>query len=249
MISGVFGLPGAGKTTFLTWCALRALNNQPLFVGHLFRKVYLTEFDNYDAVFTTFPLAGCFKFDYENTAGIFRYKRALILVDEMSMIQDNRDFKNYNANKKYFWAYMRHSESDCIYCSQSYLDCDKKIQNMTSALFLIEKRPRDRSRVSPVLPEQLIQKHDITVGYTLAPPMSRTTINRRKLYSCFDSFDYADLPLVPLIPWSAPAVVQSAEIQAADLACSIVQDDEMPALDAPRNETVSRLSSRLRLVK
>ena len=33
MITGVFGLPGSGKTTVATYFALRALKNKPLMIG------------------------------------------------------------------------------------------------------------------------------------------------------------------------------------------------------------------------
>ena len=201
MLCGVFGLPGSGKTTFLTWCADRALQKKPLFVGHLWGREYIAEFDNYDAIFSTFPIAGCFRFDYEETVGIFQYEKCLILIDEMSHVQDNRDYKNYTPQKKYWWSMLRHMKIDCIYCSQSYHDCDRKIQNMTHKLFLIEKRSGHRSRISPVLPEQITKNHDITVGYSVAPWISRTTLNRKKLYSKFDSFDFKRLPPVPLVPW------------------------------------------------
>lgn len=201
MMSGVFGLPGSGKTTFLTWCAERALNRKPLFVGHLWGRVPLGEFRYYDHIFTTFPVKGCYHFDYEQTVGLFQYERCLILIDEMSHLQDNRDFKTYSKEKKYFFSMLRHMLIDLVYCSQSYVDCDKKIQNMTSQLFLIEKRGGHRSRICPVIPSQLIQNHSIDVGYDLAPWISRTTLHRKKLYGKFDSFDFKRLPPVPLVPW------------------------------------------------
>ena len=200
MICGVFGLPGAGKTTFLTWCARRALAGKPLRVGHLWAKIPLGEFDHYDRVYSTFPVKGAYKFDYD-CVGVFQFERCLILIDEMSHLQDNRDFKTYDAGKKYFFSMARHMMIDLIYCSQSYTDCDLKIRNMTTRLFLIQKRAFDRSRISPVKPEWLVQGKELSVGYTLAPSISCTTLNRRKLYEYFDSFDFHRLPPVPAIPW------------------------------------------------
>lgn len=201
MMSCVCGLPGAGKTTFLTWCAKRALSGKKLYTGKLFWKVPLQEFSKYQAVFTTYPVEGCYQFNYEDTAGIFKYEHALILIDEMSMVQDNRDFRTYNDKKKYFWSHMRHTKCDVIYCSQSYRDCDRKIRDMTNQIFLIEKRPHDRSRISPIILEQNPKSDDITMKFTLAPRPYRLTINRKRLYNDFDSFIYADLPPVPCIPW------------------------------------------------
>lgn len=205
MNSGIFGLPGSGKTTVLTWCALRALAGKPLYIGHLWGKIPLQEFDSrsYENVFTTFPVPGCARFDYEDTVGTFQYKRCLILIDEMSLYQDNRDFKTYTKEKKLFFATLRHTESDLIYCSQDWRDVDKKIQNMTHNLFLVEGRSRHRSRISPILPEQACKLGDIKTVYSLAPRISRTTLHRKSLYSSFDSFQLYGKPLppVPVHPW------------------------------------------------
>ena len=51
MVSGVFGLPGSGKTLFLSYLAERAVNGKSL----IFRNQFLGTQRNYDAVYTSFP--------------------------------------------------------------------------------------------------------------------------------------------------------------------------------------------------
>ena len=65
MICGVFGLPRAGKTTFLTYLALRALKGKSLSVGHARWRKKIGEFAPYERVFCNFPIEGCFKLDFD----------------------------------------------------------------------------------------------------------------------------------------------------------------------------------------
>ena len=199
MITGVFGLPGSGKTTFLTWIAKRALAGKKLQIGHLWAKSNLGEFRHYDHIFSSFPIVGCYKLDYD-TIGSFQYEKCLILIDEMSHYQDCRDWQSYDKGKKYFFSMARHMCVDLIYCSQWYKDIDKKIQNMTAKLFYIEHGSFETSLIYPITRDVAI-KGDIVGTYKLAPPIGRTRLHRRKLYGEFDSFDFARLPDVPLIPW------------------------------------------------
>ena len=54
-MQGVFGLPGAGKTTFLTKYAQRCL------AGKSFLRT-----PPHSRVFTNFMCAGCYKFDFDD---------------------------------------------------------------------------------------------------------------------------------------------------------------------------------------
>ena len=56
MISTVFGLPGAGKSTFLAYVAQLALHGKPLEIGHYpFWRVPLTAEARYQRVYCNFP--------------------------------------------------------------------------------------------------------------------------------------------------------------------------------------------------
>ena len=58
MIVEILGLPGAGKTTTLTWICLRALAGKPLKVGHFSYTRYIGEVAKYDRVFSNVPIDG-----------------------------------------------------------------------------------------------------------------------------------------------------------------------------------------------
>ena len=55
-VSLVFGLPRGGKTSFLVWCARRALRGKPLTLGLGLWKSEIGMFAPYDRVYTNFPV-------------------------------------------------------------------------------------------------------------------------------------------------------------------------------------------------
>ena len=61
MISGVFGLTGAGKSSFLAWCASRAQRGKRLHIGlSAAGGVWLQDESSkaYDRIYSNFPLKG-----------------------------------------------------------------------------------------------------------------------------------------------------------------------------------------------
>ena len=69
MVIGVFGLPGMGKTTFLTKCARKALNGKS-FMG----------IKPHSKVFTNFASPGCYKLDFNKVLEYHIAKRADVTV-------------------------------------------------------------------------------------------------------------------------------------------------------------------------
>lgn len=64
MISGVFGLTGAGKSTFLAWCAARVQAGKSLRVGFApAGGVYLQDVNSrdYERIYSNFPLWGAIR--------------------------------------------------------------------------------------------------------------------------------------------------------------------------------------------
>ena len=103
MICGVFGLPRAGKTTFLTYLALEALKGKALHVGHLRWRKKIGEFAPYERVFCNFPLAGTFKLDFD-ALGVYDFSNSLILIDEIMLVCDSRDWANFRHDLRDFLA-------------------------------------------------------------------------------------------------------------------------------------------------
>lgn len=126
MIQGYFGLPGSGKTTFLTMIAQKEL-----------KKIKKNK-SNYDKVLTNFFCDGCYKIDYKDL-GHFSIENSLILLDEITLDADSRDFKQFDKFHKSFFLLHRHYNCDVIYFTQQYDGVDKKIRDITSSLYRVKK--------------------------------------------------------------------------------------------------------------
>ena len=79
MISFVMGLPGAGKTTFLTWCCITALADKSLEVGHFSYKRPLGDTRHYRRVFSNIPIDGTYKLDFE-MLGKYEYDNVAFIM-------------------------------------------------------------------------------------------------------------------------------------------------------------------------
>lgn len=202
MISGVFGLPGAGKSVFLCKCAYYAQKHKPFFVAG-----NLLHYGDYDYILTNFPCRGCYKLDPE-TLGKVRYKKTLFLIDEISMIADSRAFKSFSDDYRLFFTQHRKDDCDIIWCSQSYDDTDKKIRNLTSAYYWLRRSPLlgDRlSLVSPITAYVRVAQGKIESGYDLAPPIFTRPVWLPRYWHMFDTHQiiggHVFRPAKDLAPW------------------------------------------------
>ena len=191
MICGVFGLPRSGKSTFLTYLAREALKGRSLGVGHFKFRKRIGEFAPYQRVFCNFPLEGCYQLNFDDL-GKYDFSNSLILIDEIMLVCDSRDYKNFPHDLRDFLALHGHYRCDLVYCSQGYMDTDKRIRNLTERMFYIEKFGA-YTRVRPIDKGFKIDEQ-INEGYYLAPPLSATYIRRKKYYKYFDSFAAPEMP-------------------------------------------------------
>lgn len=106
MISGVFGLPGSGKSLLLSYLAYRAVNGKSINI----KGFHIQNF-KYARVYTNFPCDGAYKLDFE-TLGNAHYHDCLIMCDEIQLFADSRNFKNFGDNLKYFFSMHRHDKVD-----------------------------------------------------------------------------------------------------------------------------------------
>lgn len=197
MITAFFGVPGAGKSLGLAWVARRATAGKPVYIAGF--KVS----DPHKKVYSNFPFQGAYKLDY-STLGKCLYEDCLILIDEIMMYSDSRDFKTFTADLKFFFSQHRKFNVDIVWTSQSYDDSDKKIRNLTNNYFLVERtRLTKFSRFTYIKPFFDIVDYTPRSGYKFGaikyfylPPLykrvdSFNTISRKK----------EELPLPPEIIW------------------------------------------------
>ena len=198
VITGYFGLPGSGKSTFLASIAY-----------HFLRRG-IRVFVNKD-----FPIDGCCLYDWDQL-GNFDMSNSLILIDEVSLYADNRDFKKFGKQLKQFMILHRHYHCDVIWCTQQFDGVDRKIRELTNALFYIRIAPFGFSyavRLQKYMHVPTIREvrrqgaAEITslwvrpslLSMILTPRKSFKFCWRNRYYKLFDSFD---APVLPVMDWS-----------------------------------------------
>lgn len=116
----LFGKKGSGKSTLLTKIGYKYL-----------RKGW--------TVYTTEKLPGLN--DIEDPKQIFSIDfpdRTCILIDEVSLIWDNRDFKNMDKRVIEWFRYQRHHKCRVYFFSQTF-DIDKKLRDLADEMYLVNK--------------------------------------------------------------------------------------------------------------
>lgn len=200
MITGLFGVPGCGKTTIATKLAQRDLRRQkwPVWFARL-KKV-----KQYKHIYTNFECKGCEKIEWDNLKKYKTYDSHIIL-DELILDADNRNFKQFDPRIRDFLVYHRHLGNDITYLTQAYDKVDAKIRALTQDLWYISKS------VVPLLCEFSVARRiyrtiaindltsDLVMGYRFCNLLEALFANnyqicfRRLYYSKFDSFEEGPL--------------------------------------------------------
>lgn len=164
MISGLFGLPGSGKSVTLVKSACKALAGRPFTIGGRYLHT-----GNYDRVFTNFPVEGCYQLQWDEL-GRVEIRDSLIICDEIMLYADSRQYKNFSDDLTFFFAEHRHFNVDFIYASQTYRDCDIRIRNLTERFYLCEPAPifgKYFTMTSPIKSCINVSNGQISEGYIL----------------------------------------------------------------------------------
>ena len=114
----VFGKKGSGKTTLMTKLALQ----------------YQKKGWN---VYCDRPIPGCYLYDIQDFGKKMFPENSLILVDEVGLIWDNRNFKSFPECVKVYFKYQRQYKNVVYLFSQSF-DVDKKIRDLTDHLYIVQ---------------------------------------------------------------------------------------------------------------
>ena len=113
----VFGKKGSGKSTLLT-------------------KLAITHKRKGWTVYSTEPVPGCFLVQPEDIGYCHFEPNSVLLVDEVGMIYDNRNFKNFSPQVRDWFKLQRHYGVKVYLFSQAF-DIDKKIRDLTDNMYLI----------------------------------------------------------------------------------------------------------------
>lgn len=117
-----FGRKGCGKSTMLQKLAYQYYKRG----WHVCADVGNTGLDIVDTIDAT----RLWQYDYP--------PNTLILIDEINLKWDNRDFKSFPRPLQEFLRLQRHKRVKIIMFSQTY-DCDAKIRNLADMLYLQRK--------------------------------------------------------------------------------------------------------------
>lgn len=113
----IFGKKGCGKSTTMMKLCLRHLKKG--------WKVYATE-----------KIPGAYYVKAEQIGFIHLEPDSVLLVDEVGMIWDNRNFKQFKPEVRDFFKLQRHYRIKCYLFSQTF-DIDKKLRDLTDEMYLL----------------------------------------------------------------------------------------------------------------
>ena len=187
MISGGFGVPGSGKSLWLGYLAKRALAGKPLNAGRY--SLQSKPGMKYDRVYTNFAFPGAYILDFD-TLGHCDYHDCCMLIDEIMMYADSRDFKTFSKELKWFFSQHRKQNIDIVWISQQYDDVDKKIRGLTQNYYYI--RQSFIPGFSEILPIEAffdIPSTRIESGQQFSRIIDRGFFFRPSLYKLINSYE------------------------------------------------------------
>lgn len=192
MIIGIFGLPGVGKSTVLAMFAKKAQKH---------KRCSILPSTEYERVYSNFYISGCYELEFDRL-GLEDFHDCLMLIDEISLYADSRDYKNFPKHLNYFFKLHRHYGIDIVYCSQSYQDCDKRIRDITDCLYQINLSWFGFSRVREISKHFGVNQGRIEEYYE--PTGIGSFCYRKRYYKMFDSYERKRLPEVTALEWDFP---------------------------------------------
>lgn len=182
MIKCYFGVPGVGKSTILA-------------------KEYKKNKRRYKNIYTVnLKLKGVEQIEKEILEK-FKMRNTLILWDEITMDADNREFKSFSKELRDFFILHRHLGCDIIYATQNFENVDKKIRDLTSELWYMQKSVvpilRSFTTAKRIYRQVNINEHtsELTLGYRFCNFIESLFVSnmkivyRRLYYKYFNTHD------------------------------------------------------------
>lgn len=117
----IFGKKGSGKSTLLVKLAKKYQ-----------KKKYIVYTNMTDCM-----LPGIRIIDPEKLGEFVPVENSVVLLDEVGMLYDNRNFKNFKPAVRDFFKLQRHYKVVVYLASQSF-DIDKKLRDLTDKMFLVQ---------------------------------------------------------------------------------------------------------------
>lgn len=188
----VFGKKGSGKSTLIAKLALR------------FIKSGKTVYSNIELNIPEVRV-----FNVQNIGKFVFPEESIVFIDEVGMIWDNRDYKNFRTDVRDYFKLQRHYKNTVYLFSQTF-DIDVKLRNLTDYMFMVKNYgnvfsvAHRVSRKLVVVEPTADSEGRIAEGYELQPLFLQllgmrivhfTFIPRWTKY--FNSFEQADISHIP----------------------------------------------------
>lgn len=212
MISLIMGLTGSGKSLLASYIAHRAsIGKSVNFRGFYISALKDYGMKKYDYVFTNFPSQGCYSLDFD-TLGYCAYERCLMVIDEVQLFADSRNFKSFGDNLKFFFSMARHDKIDIVMCSQSHSAVDARIRSLLHKIYYVD------SIGKIIRVREIIHYFDvhgkIDEGYEYARGLNTKYFYAPRLYKYNDTYAKikpVELKPVEYVPWDSKAISCDSE--------------------------------------
>lgn len=181
----VFGKKGSGKSSFLVRQAIKYQ-----------KKGYIVYTNMLDCC-----IEGIRLIDADKLGEFVPVADSCVLLDEVGMLYDNRNYKNFRPAVRDFFKLQRHYRVTVFLASQSF-DIDKKLRDLTDEMYLISNFATAFSLVRPI-------RKTVTLTEATAEGESRIAENLKfrfltswRLYwipttiKYFESFKAPELPMI-----------------------------------------------------
>lgn len=198
----VFGKKGSGKSTFLVKLALKYL-----------KKGWIV-YTNMDDMMVD----GVRWFDINHLGDYVPEENSVLLLDEVGMIWDSRDYKKFKPSVRDFFKLQRHYHVICYLASQTF-DIDKKLRDLTDGMFL-HVNVMNVISVGKLIYKKIVLTEStseaesrISENLKFAFPLSWTFTWIPKYVKHFNSYDTPDTPKLPYREYIEPKLVLEGQIE------------------------------------
>ena len=181
----VIGKPGSGKTTTMVKLAYK------------YRKKGYTVYANTD-------IPNTYRIEDSDIAKYELKRKSVLLIDEIGLIFDNRNFKNFTPEQRDWWKLYRHRQL-IIWSFSQDLDVDKKVRKLLSKIYCcinyfgVYTVLKEVKRKFPVIAKDQQGESQITDEYRVSPFITAPFGGRIYVFiprwaKYFNSFEAKPLP-------------------------------------------------------
>ncbi|MBQ2407999.1 MAG: hypothetical protein II309_01080 [Bacilli bacterium] len=120
---------GTGKTTL----AVHTLR------PFIYKKIINEGKEQKKKIYSNVPIIGAYKLDVKDL-GKYLIRDCIVIIDEAGIDMNNRDYKtNFTRSMLAWFKKHRHYKADVYYFSQAWDDADKKMRDLATELWLLNK--------------------------------------------------------------------------------------------------------------